>query len=243
MTAPPCVVLVGHDASATGAPLASLAFARWARANGAAEVEVFLDRGGPLVDAFGAVAPTHVRGRAAGEVVAAADALGRLAVGRWVRRGALLTARPARSTDATVVAASTAAWRSAAALARGGRRLVLWLHELDGVADRIVTPVERAALLEVTHHIVAVSPGVATMAVDRWGVAPERVSVVASFVDVPATDAPPGSADAPSSATVVAVGSVVPRKGVEHLVALTALLRRDRPDLRSACVGGPIYGP
>ena len=59
----PRVVLVGHDASATGAPLTALAFARWAAASGAADVEVLLDRGGPLAAGFEAIAPNHVRSR------------------------------------------------------------------------------------------------------------------------------------------------------------------------------------
>ncbi|HWJ97204.1 MAG TPA: glycosyltransferase family 4 protein [Acidimicrobiales bacterium] len=243
MIAVPRVVLVGHDASATGAPLTALAFARWAAASGAAHVEVLLDRGGPLVAGFEAVAPTHVRARAAGEVVAAADALGGLSAGRWARRGALLTARPPTGADVTVVAASVAAWRSAAAVARGGRRLVLWLHELDGVADRVVPASERAILLEATSRIVAVEARVAAMATERWGVAEDRVSVVGSFVDPLGDGAAAGQATAHPPHDVVGVGSLVPRKGADHLVALTALFRQRGRDLRSAWVGGPLDGP
>jgi glycosyltransferase involved in cell wall biosynthesis len=238
----PRIVLVGHDASATGVPRSALAFARWVQATGAADLEILLDRGGPLANGFEAAAPTHVRGRAAGEAVAAADALGGLTAGRWARRGVQLTSRPVRGTDVTVVAASAAAWRSAAAVAHGGRRLVLWLHELDGVADRIVAPAERAALVRATEHIVAVSPQVAAMAIERWGVAAEQVSVVESFVD-PLVEARPRREAVTAAAEVVAVGSLVPRKGAEHLVALTALLRHDRPDLCSAWIGGPTDRP
>ena len=238
----PRVVLVGHDASATGAPLAALAFTRWATGSRRAEIEVLLDRGGPLVAAFEAAAPTRVRARAAGEVVAAADALGGLAAGRWARRGILLTHRPAAS-DVTVVAASIAAWRSAAAVATGDRRLVLWLHELDGVADRLVTASERAALLSQTDHIVAVGGRVGAMVLERWGVAEDRVSVVESFVDPLDDTSLPEATSTTRAHDLVAVGSLIPRKGAEHLVALTSLLRQERPDLRSAWVGGPLDSP
>ncbi|HWJ63311.1 MAG TPA: glycosyltransferase family 4 protein [Acidimicrobiales bacterium] len=240
MIAVPRVVLVGHDASATGAPLCALAWARWAARTEAAAVEVVLDRGGPLVPDFEAVAPTHVRSPVAGEVVAAADALLGLAAGRWARRGAALASRSGSADDATVVAASVAAWRSAAAMARGRSRLVLWLHELDGVADRIVAPADRALLLDATDHIVAVGDRVARQVTDRWGVDPDRVSVVGSFVDAPGSAGTPAAGPSPE---VVAVGSLVPRKGAEHVVALAALLRRDRPALRTAWVGGPLDGP
>lgn len=243
MIASPRVVLVGHDASTTGAPLAALAFARWARATGAADVEVHLDRGGPLVPRFEAIGVTRVRGRATTDVVAAFEALGGPSAGRWARRGAALATRSVPDPDVTIVAASTAAWPSAVALAGGGRRVVLWLHELDGVADRIVSARQRRALLDATSRIVAVGERVATMAIDRWGVAPARVSVVESFIDdLPHRTVPPEPAGRPSH-DLIGVGSLVPRKGADHLVALTALLRTGRPSLTSAWVGGPLDSP
>ncbi len=239
MTVAPRILLVGHDASTTGAPLCALAWTRWAARTGAARVEVHLDRGGPLTERFAAVVPTRVRSAAGRQFVTAADVAAGASSGRWIRR---LTALPARrhvSAETTVVAASSAAWRSAAAAA-GPRRLVLWLHELDGVADRLVASDERAALLAATDAIVAVSDRVAEMAVERWGAEPGRVTVVGSFTDPP-TDAPaPVAGPAPD---VVAVGSLVPRKGAEHVVALAALLARQRPDFRAAWVGGDLTAP
>jgi glycosyltransferase involved in cell wall biosynthesis len=234
--AAPRVLLVGHDASRTGAPIASLTWTRWAAASGSADVEVLLDRGGPLAGAFADAAPTRVRAASGRAAVTVADTIGPDA-GRWVRRAAALAAGP-RSHGGTVVAVTAAAWRSAAALT-GPHRLVLWLHELDGVADRLVPPAERAALLAVTARIVAVSDEVAAMVVDRWRVPTDRVSVVPSFVDGlhGLASVPPPPLD------LVAVGSLVPRKGADQVVALAALVARDRPRLRCAWVGGDLGGP
>lgn len=237
MIAEPRVLLVGHDASATGAPLAALAWARWAARSGAARVEVRLDRDGPLVEQFRGAVPTRVRPRAGRALVGAADAALGTAGGRRVRHAVDLGARRRIGADTTVVAASAAAWRSAAAFAPQSH-LVLWLHELDGVADRVVPPGERAALLDATARIVAVGERVAEMAVDRWHVPSDRVSVVESFVDPLPADRPP--AVEARRHDVVAVGSLVPRKGAEHVVGLIRLLGRDHPDLRAAWIGGPL---
>jgi glycosyltransferase involved in cell wall biosynthesis len=241
--AAPRVLLVVHDASRTGAPLCALAWTRWAERTGAAQVEVALDRGGPLVDRFGAVARTQVRSAPARRILAGADAILGPPSARRVRRAlGAAQQRTGRRVD-VVVAASTAAWRSAVALApRGG--VVLWVHELDGVADRIVSPIERPALLEHTRSIVAVSERVAAMVVDRWGVEADRVTVVPSFVEDPGAAADRRGAHGGTTAPkIVAVGSLVPRKGAEHLVALVGLLRRGRPDLTAAWVGGDLTTP
>lgn len=242
MIAAPRILLVGHDGSATGAPQVALAWARWAARTGAAEVEVHLDRGGPLVERFASVAPTRVRSAPGRQVVTVADAAIGGTAGRWARRLAAAPARRSVPDDAVVVAASVAAWRSAAAIA-GPRRLVLWLHELDGVADRIVGAAERADLLAATRTIVAVSDRVAEMVVDRWGVPAGRVSVVPSFVDPPARSELAGTDAAGSRRDLVAIGSLVPRKGAEHVVALVALLARERPGIRAAWVGGDRTTP
>lgn len=236
----PRVLLVGPDASTTGVPRSTLAWARWAERTGAVRVQVHLDRAGPLVDDFAAVAPTRFRSAAGRRLVTAGDVAGSPVSGWRVRRLAALPAQRHVSADTTVVAASVAAWRSAVALAGPGG-VVLWLHELDGVADRLVGPTERPALLGATRAIVAVSDRVAEMAVGRWGFDPRRVSVVGSFTDLPPDQTTPtGGAH---HLDVVAVGSLVPRKGAEHVVALVALLARSRPDLQAAWVGGDLTGP
>jgi glycosyltransferase involved in cell wall biosynthesis len=242
VTAPPRVLLVGHDASATGAPAVALAWVRWAARTGAAEVQVRLDRGGPLVERFAAVAPTHVASAAERRLATAADAgLGARGAAR-ARRRATWRARRRVGEGTTVVAASMASWRTAAAIA-GPAPLVLWLHELDGVADRILPPAERAALLQQTRAVVAVSDRVADMVTERWGVDPHRVAIVPSFVDAPPTVPSSRTTDAAGAPEVVAVGSLVPRKGAEHVVGLVAMLRRSRPELRAAWVGGDLTTP
>ena len=243
MIAPPRVLLVGHDASATGAPLALLALVSWAHASGAAQIEVRLDRGGPLESALVELAPTTVTSARTRSVATVLDVVAGRMWGQGLRRALARRDHAVPDDGTVVVAASAASWPTAAVLAPPGR-LVLWLHELDGVVDRLLRPAERRALLSKTSHIVAVGERVAAMVTERWGVDHDQVTVVDSFVDAPRTEATaPAEGAGRQRCDVLAIGSLVPRKGAEHVVAVAALLARDRPSLRSAWVGGDLATP
>ncbi|MCU1370372.1 MAG: glycosyl transferase family 1 [Ilumatobacteraceae bacterium] len=216
MAGPPQVLVVGHDASRTGAPGLGLRWVRWAGETGLARPAVWLDRGGPLVAAFEAAAPTQVA--------------------RWAAPlGRLVPVRHPLDRAPFVLANTVAAWATAASV-RKRTQLVVWVHELDHVADRIVRPAQRTALLAETDHLIAEGDRVAAMLVQRWHVDPGRITVVPSFAD-PA-GAPP-AAPGPGRPDVVAIGSMSPRKGPDAFVAVLGALLPAHPELRAAWVGGP----
>lgn len=239
MPSPPPVLVVGHDASRTGAPGLALRWVRWAVAHDAARPAVWLDRGGPLVPEFAALCPTtvaagahhHLRRRASGFPAAA----------RLLRR--VDAPRHPADRSPIVLANTVAAWSAAAAVRRRSR-LVVWVHELDHVAERILGG-ERESLLAQTDHLVAEGDRVAAMLRDRWGVPAHQVTVVDSFIDRPTDPPATGSGPATGSprADVVAVGSLTARKAPDAFVATVAALRTLRPNVRAAWLGGPTDGP
>lgn len=234
MAGPPQVLVVGHDASRTGAPGLALRWVRWAAQHGTADAAVWLVRGGPLVAEFADACPTTVGGQRAQRLRQQVDG------GGFAARLADVVAAPRHPFDdpPIVLANTVAAWRSAAAVQRRSR-LVLWVHELDHVAARILPEGERERLLRQTDHLIAEGARVAAMLCERWQVPTDMVSVVDSFVDPPLAGGAPG----PRRADVVAVGSLTARKGPDAFVAATAELRRSLPDVRAAWLGGPLDGP
>lgn len=94
------------------------------------------------------------------------------------------------------------------------------LHEGEAVALR---DSERAALA-CAHHVIATSAATARLLSADYGVAAERLTVVRPGTDHVAF-APHRSSDA---VTMLAVGSIVPRKGYDVLVAALATLKDRR---------------
>ncbi|MEZ5138945.1 MAG: glycosyltransferase family 4 protein [Acidimicrobiales bacterium] len=230
MPADPCVLLVGHDASRTGAPLVAAELVAWAAATTAAPWRVALLRGGPLAARYAASVPTSLPG-------AVEARLGRAA---GPGAAALRLRREAASFDeAPVVVANTVAAWAAAATVRRRRALVCWVHELDGVADAVVPATRRAALVAETDRFVAAGARVAAMLVDRWGVPAGRVRVADPFVAAP-PEAPAGC-----EVRVLDAGSLVARKGADLFVDVVAGLAGSGPMAPGAAawVGGPLEGP
>lgn len=196
------VLHVGHDASRTGAPTVLRSLLAWARDHDeGVEPSVLLLRGGPLVEDLTALAPTRVAGPARSLVPAGGAPVA------WAGSG--------RRAD--VVVANTLAALPAAAAAAGRRAgLVAHVHELDGVAGRILGPDGLGASLRSrVDRWVAVGPAVATMLVDRLAVPAERVVVVDAFVDLPTPGAPTRPSGLAAGPLVVGVGEAGPRKGTD----------------------------
>jgi glycosyltransferase involved in cell wall biosynthesis len=82
---------------------------------------------------------------------------------------------------------------------------------------------ERAAL-SCAHHVVVTSPSTASLLAAAYGVSPERITVVRPGTDRFVSQPRPGG----GTVCLLAVGSVVPRKGYDVLVAALARLR-DQP--------------
>lgn len=247
------VTFVGHDASATGAPRVLLSLLGWARRAAPGAASTVLLRGGPLVEEYARRSPTRLLGRrvAATDAVATAARLvgveGDLAA-RSLRR---LAAASLRRTP-VVVANTLAAAPFAVAAVGGDQRLVVHVHELDGVAARVLPPgPTRRRVVARADRFVATGPAVATMLVGRWGVPASRVEVVPAFVDPPSPtpaavgtarramtgpDAPAGGADG-GRLLAVAAGMAGPRKGADRFVDLVATAVGSGVDLRAAWVG------
>lgn len=237
----PRVLFVGHDASRTGAPAVGLAFLRWLVEGGRAKVSIRLLNGGPRVDDHRALAPTvlahHHLATGADAVEAALGGAG--LPGGWMAAAVARRVRSPRSgaggTSPSIVVANTLASLAPAVHLARHAPLVCWVHELDGVADRVIPVEQRRELIDQVDHFVAAGRRVEAMLVVRWGIATERITCVDDFID----DVPvcaPNAVDPPVH--VLGAGSPVPRKGVDSFLAVVAILVRGRADLRAAWVGG-----
>jgi glycosyltransferase involved in cell wall biosynthesis len=112
-----------------------------------------------------------------------------------------------------------------------------WLSARD---RWIVRPIEKLLYRLPYRRIVTVSRAVADDLVNRCGVSPSRISVVANGVDVAAIDATPVS-DKPVD--LLFVGRIVPHKHVDDFLELVARLVASRrasgdPPIAAAVVGG-----
>jgi glycosyltransferase involved in cell wall biosynthesis len=112
-----------------------------------------------------------------------------------------------------------------------------WLSARD---RWIVRPIEKLLYRLPYRRIVTVSRAVADDLVNRFGVSPSRISVVANGVDVAAIDATPVS-DKPVD--LLFVGRIVPHKHVDDFLELVARLVASRrasgdPPIAAAVVGG-----
>lgn len=249
----PGVLLVGHDASRTGAPSALLQAAAWARGHGVAGLSVVLVRGGPLVDSFAAVAPTVVLDAGRGVATLERSVAAARSVGVSVP---FSTVRPSWRVPVTgtVVANTLAALPVAARLAdRRGRsaRLVCHVHELDGVAARLLPDAaRRRQLVGRVDHWIAAGPAVAEMLTSRWGLERSAVTTVDGFIEPPPDHSAADLAGArqrlgvePSRPLVLAVGALNRRKGPERFVDLMSVLASHPCRPQGRWVGGDGDSP
>jgi len=170
---------------------------------------------------------------------------------RYMAAGLIATLRAARPTGCIfahwVVPAGVI---GAAAAVLSGRPLVLYAHGSD-----ICVYAERSAgyraltrwVLGRSRHVFAASRDIEDRLTGRFGVPPERVSVVPCGVDTaifhPAPDDADASADAASGGPVrlLFVGDMVPPKGVAELVTAVLRLRARGAAVTLELVGdGPL---
>ena len=218
---------------------------RWAHEHPAAQVEVALLRGGPLVEEYRTLVDTSVQRAYLGAGQQMGAAIRAIGLGRGAPVVPRLHVGRAGVVD-VVVANTLASLAPAARLARrSAARLVCWVHELDGVAQRLLprAPSERATLLAAVDSYGAAGVHVAAMLVERLSVDPARVRVVEPFVVGRAPDAQEVAAArarlcAAGEVLVVASGSLIRRKGPERFVDLVRELRTHTAPLRAVWVGG-----
>lgn len=247
------VVVVGHDASRTGAPIALRSTLRWVHEHTDDRPTLVLVDGGPLVEDYRATVDTIVLATRRGA------ALDRAVSGlRSVRPGAgshgwvvgLRRVPPAEVVLANTLAALPVAARLARRPSPSRARLVCHVHELDGVATRVL-PADagaRAALLERVDRWIAAGPAVAEMLVQRWGVDRDAVCTVDGFIEAPVvTPAARAAARArlalpERSPLVVSSGSLIRRKGPERFVDLMAALAEHPSRPVGRWLGGAASG-
>lgn|GEM_PF-1417836 len=254
-SASPTVTFVGHDASRTGAPVMLLSFLRWLQQQDVAGTQLVLLSGGQLYEEYCKVAPTQVLPAGlfrSSEYLSALTS----ALGHRITAPARLQALGLRGVpDSQVVVANTLASLSTAHLlvyrdARALRpaRLVCHVHELDGVAERVLpaSPVVRRNLLDSVDRFAAASKSVATMLTDRLNIDPRRVSVIEEFIEPPspssrsveaARDQMSGGSLRP---VILSVGALSHRKGPERFVDLLATLKSHPSRPRGVWLGGRL---
>ncbi|MEX0768739.1 MAG: glycosyltransferase family 4 protein [Microthrixaceae bacterium] len=249
----PTLTFVGHDASRTGAPVMLLSFLRWLQQQDVQGTQLLLLSGGPLYQDYCKVAPTQLLSAGWANSIGYLSSL-TAALGHPVTLPARLQALRLKGVpDSQIVVANTLAALSTAQLlaarkARAGipPRLVCHVHELDGVAERVLpaSPVVRQELLEAVDRFAAASQAVATMLTERLGIDPLRVFVVEEFIEPPSpsaqsvAEAREQMSDGSLRPIILSVGALSHRKGPERFVDLLATLQSQPSRPRGVWLGG-----
>lgn len=250
------VLFVSMDASRTGAPGQLLSALRWLDESGrlaTRRCRVVLLDGGPLKSDLAAASGSHCIEvgliSSVEKVRAGVVSVGRslpASLGDAASRLALRQVPPAGVVVANSVASLHAAQAVVARQVRKGGpvpRLVCHVHELDGVAARVLgSPLPAEALAEVDHFIAA-GPCVKEMLLQRWGIGESLVTTVDPWLPA----APPtttGQQTAGSDPPVVlAVGSMVRRKGPERFIDLMSALSHSGTQAAGIWLGGDSTSP
>lgn len=231
----PHLLVVSHDASRSGAPIQVRTFLRWLVATSTADVATVLLAPGPLADDFAALGPTRVAPWMSRLI---RPAITPPSMSRWLGSAFAAVERFGSGPTDLVLANTLAALPAAVALG-GPRPVACWVHELDGVADRVLDPNTRGQLVGSVDHWVTAGARVGEMLVTRWHVDADRVQVLEPFLErmPPAHRRPAGNGGA---SLVLGAGSMVPRKGADAFVATMAVLAHDHADVRGTWVGGDL---
>ncbi|MBM3662362.1 MAG: glycosyltransferase family 4 protein [Actinobacteria bacterium] len=240
------VRFIGHDASRTGAPASLLEFLRWMKHSvSAVETSTVLLGGGPLLDEFEALGPTSVAGGFRRFARRVPDLIDGFASSRVTEGASHLVSRSARWSrdEVDVEVVNTLAGLDGTA-GRCGRRVVI-VHELDGVADRVLPSGSRRthAAASVDHWLAA-GPAVRSMLVDRWGIDPTRVTEVPEIIS-PYEVAESSlrlcrqrSGTTGGRPLVVSCGEASTRKGSDRFIDLLRCLGRHEQPPVGVWVGG-----
>lgn len=217
----PHVILVGHEATRSGAPMILLRLAHHLRSTAGIGCRVVLLADGPLKADFAAVAPTIVIPNVVDVHAALADVLRH------------------SSAPCVVVCNTIATARVAEQCRLQGVPVVAWIHETATVIDEFFggrKTVQRMA--RAVHRIVCPSWLVATSLTEAYGITPDRIAVVPYGVDPAPADLERSEQRRairkdlgihPDARIVLACGRAEQRKGVDLFVQLAAKVISRQP--------------
>jgi glycosyltransferase involved in cell wall biosynthesis len=210
----PHVILVGHEATRSGAPMILLRLARHLRSTAGIGCRIVLLADGPLREDFAAIAPTIVVPNVVDVFAGLADVL-------------------RHSSPPCVVVCNTIATARVAEQCRlQGVPVVAWIHETATVIDEFFggrKTVQRMA--RASRRIVCPSQLVATSLTEAYGIPPGKISVVPYGIDAPPADLDRVEARQavrkdlglrPDARIVLACGRAEQRKGVDLFVQLAS---------------------
>ena len=240
-TSPKKIIVLGHDASQSGAPIFLLHLARWLKQRGGVELEIILRNDGPLEEEFRQIAPVKILQFNRLEM-----ALHRLCgwlqfpTPAWISLPAKIT-RHLRGRNVDLVYANTVAVADeAAAAARLGLPVLWQIHELPYCINAIEGGHAFRRANHLAHGFAAVSEGVKRGLVAANGVPAEKIQVIHGFVppekngalDVPASrSAVRQELNLSSDAFVAGMcGSVCWHKGVDWFLAVARELAAEFAD-------------
>jgi glycosyltransferase involved in cell wall biosynthesis len=240
----PHLVFLGHGAERTGPPILLGHLLRGLGRAGGHRLTVLTARPGPLLDDYrrsGATAEAASRGREPLEPLAAA--LRRVGapglVGPLQARARSRATRRATGADLVYVNAATP---PTAALLRAldppaHVPVLVHVHELDIGLRMTLDPADLRLLLDRADHLIGASDAVTTLLVEGHGVAADRITTCAEFVDtdlvrpLPRAEAR-DAAGIPHEALVIgSVGLPDWRKDPERLLHAVVHLHGTHPDL------------
>jgi glycosyltransferase involved in cell wall biosynthesis len=244
------LLIVSHDASATGGPVLLLHLLRWLRSETEFDFRVALKKSGVLAEQFSQLAPVVVFGGAARSLPARI-------VDRVMPNGArnYLIAnrfRRALGTDRyALIYSNTLVNGEVLRLVRDQQcPLISHVHELDYMLWRLASPADLAYSLERTSHFIAGSEAVARNLVDNHGVGAARIDVVHEFIPLDELDSDRLGGPAriirselgiPEDAIVAgAAGTLDWRKGYDLFImmAIEALRAQCPRELHFVWIGG-----
>lgn len=230
------VLFVSHEASRTGAPIVLLHLQRWLRrTHPDVQFQTALLADGPLRADFEALGPVHLLGSERGwwparapverglDQIGWSDAADRLQRLRVARRARSVPAAPVVYLNTIV---STPVLRY---LPSGPQLVVCHAHELASTRREGLRPEDWNLLADRVDLVIAAAEPVRDVAVDEWGVSPERVMVCEEFVSVADLERRVGAEAAyprsrlgiePDALVVGGAGTLTWRKGPDLFVQL-----------------------
>ncbi|MBX3314798.1 MAG: glycosyltransferase family 4 protein [Actinobacteria bacterium] len=246
----PRVLFVSHEASRTGAPMVLLHLLRWIRANTEMDFEILLLSGGPMVEEFRALAPTHqVEALGQGPFAYFEGGLGKAGFPGLGQKLKVVRARRSLSHlgdfDALYLNSATSAF-ALQALPKVPPVVVSHIHELDSAFAYWFPEPDRSTMLAATDWFVACADAVGRNLTDNYGIPADRVSTHYEFVDVPEVDVERAAnlraeLGIPARARLVGGSGVMNwRKAPDLFVQVAAAACREAPeDVHFVWIGGP----